>query len=148
MAHTDFATVHTQVLFHAWTGYLASTPIAGVKLFVEDHNANPPDSGPWGRVYVLPGDAFPYALGPDHRRGVGILWVQLFCPKGEGNRKAYQLSDGISNELDYEYRSSGGVRIQFNVTSISLVPSQDPAYQQFSIRLPFRWESDNTTTND
>ena len=67
-----------------------------VPVIYDNQLAEPPDSGTWMRVTILPGTSFQAALGGTKSfRHPFVMVVQLFNDIGTGTTRLQELADGI-----------------------------------------------------
>lgn len=89
---------------------------------------------PWARVVILPGDSSPVSIGVSQRwRSFGVLVVQLFAAKEEGNAVLRELADTIAGW--YRGRTIDG--ITYRGVNVRQVGSEG-AWYQFNLEIPFQ----------
>lgn len=110
-------------------------------------NFTQPGSGEWIRFAVRFNDGVQASLGSDPREFIsGVVFVQIFQPKGIGERRANVLADAVAAGLRYGQLSESGVVVDVAAPSQAEAGERADCYQK-NVTAEFRIQHITTVAN-
>lgn len=89
----------------------------------------------WVRVALLPGDAFPAAIGPSApERNAGVVVVQVFTERGTGAGRA----DELAEEVKKVFRGAPLAGVRFRVATEVAADRGEGRWYQRNVQVPFQ----------
>lgn len=96
----------------------------------------------WSRFSVMEGDRNNAAVGTTFQRTVGVMFLQIFVPEGEGTRSARQAADKMASFLDNQSIAvAAGQNITTRTVSLQDIGLNRDGWYQMNASLEFWFDA-------
>lgn len=134
-----------RMIAQAWKDVWVPGPLSTtVPIEYQNQKFSKPQSGPWGRYTLLPGETNPAALGVNGAkidRTPFFLTIQVFIPEEGGTSVAFQVSDILAN-LNTQQRLSDDRKTVVSFYSAGLTPgAAEDGVDAFNVTIQGQWDS-------
>ena len=113
------------------------TVLENVTTFWDNAPATPPDTAPWIRLAIRPGDAERTELSIKAYRIPGVAFANIFTPIQLGDKSALEFADAIVAK----FRSLSADGVTYRTPSVSVVGATQGKWWQVNVQIPFEVRS-------
>ncbi len=131
----SYDTIRRALEVHFKATFMAPQPFP---VAFENVKFSQPANEPWGRFSIRFGKRENASVGTDHKRTLGLVFLQVFIPESKGTKPANDAADRMATAFDdKELETTDGETIQVRTVELDPIGMTGEGWHQTNLVVPF-----------